>query len=698
MNSELKPVNRKTGNLIAKNIVILTVLIIVCALSIWAWFTQSTTATADGINVIAKAEGVEVSWDGVDYYYDLTAREEKDYKANITGYAKNLCDADGNPAPLKLVTGNGLDFFEPYVNRRTGTVLFDGDDKTKNWQGIDIYRGDNSDGKYIDLDVYFRGTNASNIYLAQDSKVTPQDNTTNGPHKSVYGNFSKDNIASATRLAFLDVNKTVDAEGNETESIGDCNFIWAPNANQILEGNSAGYDRYVKTDETPDFEPGDLGDVIDFTTQKDDYYLWLPTQYESDEKTQEAHLDSNKMEFKVYDEINNKGLYTFDFHIKAPTVSKDVTLLYYINKKANDNDPSNGEEWDCSDLYTYIDVSKSKNNNDYTDLTPNVALADTFNLNSKYVTNYLHPIQIFQNDRKAPAFFIGGDQFKGKDITVTIGYNPDAKEVIIIGYHCEGIKTYNRVGKAVQPEKYYELPNQTTNVALVSPQTGIAISADQYNKKQVTFSDNPANNNVTSLSITLSEQFTANKIGEGKEATYTFRNKKTGNYITISGGNFDWSGDPVQFSLHYDADFSGPLLKYEDYFLAVKNNEVVAVHKNNLDVSNAITVYIGSEYRFGPGNIENYKYYDNQLKKLVDLYPNPDINSTVKPRLYTTDAGEESQLEFGTCIAELTEENNYTAHIIVRLWVEGTDREAQTPLADGIFDISLHFTTKFLNK
>ena len=51
-----------------------------------------------------------------------------------------------------------------------------------------------------------------------------------------------------------------------------------------------------------------------------------------------------------------------------------------------------------------------------------------------------------------------------------------------------------------------------------------------------------------------------------------------------------------------------------------------------------------------------------------------------------------------TKIATLKKENSddeyFTAHIVMRIWAEGTDRDAKTPLADGIFDTSFHFISQ----
>lgn len=709
-----KPINRNTASIIAKCAVILVVLGVVCFFSIWAWFTQKTSATADGISVIAKAEGVEVSWDDVDYYYDLTAKEESEIQPGIKGAAKNLRDEDNNPLSLQLVSGNGLDFFEPYVNRRTGSVLYSGEDKTKNWQGVDIVHGENSQGKYIDLDLYFKGSNESNIYLAQDSSVNPVDKEESGPHQSEYGPFSKDHISAATRIAFLGTKKATDEDGNvildangkQVDVIDDCKFIWAPNNNVHLQGNSDGYNRVDEDylDSTSGTEAGNLGDSIPFTTKQDDYYLWLPTTYNSDDDTQESTLNSYKMNFTYYDTENKKGLYTYDFVIH-PTQDKDVTLLYFINKKADDGDASNGVEWDYTDRDTYIDVSKIEATNVEGTATPRVALSQTFNLKSKYVINYLNPTSTWQQDRKGAAFYIAGSQFRNVDITITFGYNPDTKQVVIVGYHCEGVKTYNRAEKEVTPQKFYELPNTTTNVALVSPTTSIAISSDTHNKKAVVFSDFPANNNVTSLSVTLAEQFTATKEGSGVEATYTFQSKKDNTkYISVIDGEFALSNTSTSFKLSHKEGFVGPVLTCkvgtENYCLAIVNNAVAAVKESELDLDYAITVYEGTEYKIVTQTQTLHQYYNNTINDATgSTYGLTTLNTSSTPKLYATntpDPEKPIETEFGECIATLTEENDYKAHIVIRIWVEGTDNEAQTPLAEGIFDIALHFTTKFL--
>lgn len=648
--------NRKTSRMIAKNLIILLVLAVIAFIVIWAWFTKGQSATANGINVKSRASGVEVSWDNSDFYYDLTALTDEDVVAGETGLAKNISGTANTPSPLKLVTGNGLKFFEPYLNRRTGTVLENADGS---WQGVDIVNGE---GKYIDIDLYFRSDAAKDIYLAGDSYVSPKSTT---ERYSDYGYFSKDYICAASRVAFLNANRD------------ECSFIWAPNSNYELKESQSGYTRVTEVKEAGGGSTGgDMGTVIGFTKQTDDYYLWLPTSYSNDPTTQSSMLEAHKMNFTVYDQVNNTGLYTYTYTITEPNTGANPTIIYYVNKSAN--------SWNSDDI-SYVDVSASKANNDLNDYNPKVALADTFNLNSTST----------QQDRKAPAFYIEG--FKTQSIDITIGYNPSNKEVIIIGYSSSGTdtKTYDRAGTGSEKINYYEIESNV-NTALVSPEAGTAISSGETLGTAVTFKDS-SKNNVTPLSITTTEQFTAKKTGEGAEATYQFVNAKSDKYLYVSSsGKVSLSTSHSDFTLAYVDGFTGPALKSGDYYIVMQNGELKGVTLDNLQTDNFVTVYTGSSYDLdtASSNTEIYKFYNSSS----DVKNIQTLNGTTTPKLFATGSNTEATVKVGnTKVATLAKENEdseyYTAHIVIRIWVEGTDRDALTPLADGIFDTSLHFVS-----
>lgn len=657
MNSDIKPVNRNTGKLIAKNIIILTVLITVCSLSIWAWFTQNKTALADGVYVKSKGEGVQVSWDGVNYYDNLQALKQEDISGDANGLALNISGKDGEPAPLSLVTGNGLQFFEPSLNRRLGTVLTNPDGS---WHGTDI-TSENSQGKYIDIDLYFRSESARSVFLAGDSKISPKSITN---RISEYGVFSKDNIASASRLAFLNEDKD------------ECAFIWAPNADNELVQNDAGYKKYTTTDtEGGGSTSGSLDDVIDFVEDiHGDYYLWLPTDYSDDPHTQDSSLVANKMKFTVYDRENNTGLYTCEYTITEPDTGKNPTIIYYINKSAS--------IWNSNDI-SYVDVSKSNANNDASDSYPKVALATDFNLSNTST----------QTDRKAPGFYVEG--FKTQEITITIGYNPVSREVVVIGYSSTGAqtKTYNRAGETLDSVIYYPLENDIT-CALVNPLSSSAVSQGNNFHKSISFIDSEKEN-VSPVSITLEEQFTTIKDGTGSAATYKFKSNNNNTYLTLTNGSVSFAATGSRFSLEYKDEVEGPLLKSGDYYLVIDQGKLKGVKADVLNTVTAVTVYTGTTYEFNTGLTQDkqlYQFYNSKTKLLETL------SSATSPKLFTsTNSDAEDTRVCSTPVTTLTKSagsDYYTSHIVMRVWVEGTDREAKTPLADGIFDISLHFTSQ----
>ncbi len=649
----------KKGIFVAKNLIIFAVLIAVCGLSVWSWMTWGQRTDADGLNVKSTADGVQVSWDGENFYDNLTARDKSDVVAEKTGLAKDLRNADGTPFNLDLISGNGLEFFEPYINRRTGLTLLNPD---SSWQGVKV-DDSNSNGRYIDLDLYFRSDSARDVYLAGDSSVSPKSPNGAGNY-SDYGTFSKDYISAASRVAFLNEKKD------------QCSFVWAPNANIQLIENESGYTKVTETQTTEaGLTGGSLGDVISYVSNTyGDYYLWLPTNYSSDPNTQDSSLTSNKMTFTVFDEANNTGLYTFEYTITEPNTGKDATIIYYINKS--------GSTWNSDDI-SYVAVTDSFYNNETTDSSPRVALSrDSFNLNTTST----------QQDRKAPAFYVQG--FKSQEIKITIGYNPATREVVVIDYSSTGkdTKSYSRLGYMVDEITYFELDNNET-CALVNSEGSVGLSSIVNFKKNVKFID-ADKNFVTPLSITRNELFTVVKTGDKHEATYKFRNASNNQYLTVSSGALSFSTTGSEFTLKYVEGLDCPVLSTGGYCLAFNNGVVKAVAEDSLNLKEAFTVYTGSAYALltKSTSYETYTYYDYDAKEVKEQ------NSSSSPKLFSTPTTAAATDKVGnTKIVTLTKENAddefYTAHIVIRIWVEGTDREAKTPLADGIFDVSLHFTS-----
>ena len=517
-----------------KMTVLLLSLIVMVFVGSLAWFTFGTKAYADGLSVRTKADGVQVSWDGVNYYDNLTATDKSQVVDSVRGMSYFYNPDDNNsPEILKLISGNGLNFFEPYVNRRTGQVFMSADGTS--YEGIEV-NDSNSEGRYIDVPLYFRSTTERAVYLAGDSRVEPKYTSS---RISDYGDFSKDHISAASRVAFLDEDKE------------NCSFIWAPNSNVELKESEAGY------------------------TLVKDHKL-----YESGGSGSGGELDGG----------------------------------------AEDND-------------------------------------------NKY---YLWTIE-------PTADYNVGDQRK------------------ITNSYC----------------------------ALVNQASGIAVSSSEHFKKSVLFKDS-TKESIWPISITIPEQFTAMKSGDGYEATYKFKSKGTKKFLSIAGGKLSL-GDSVgsDFTLDYVEGVTGPVLKSGDYYLVVKNGNITAVTADELVYSEIVTIYTGDAYTvIDNGALESYHFLDsaNGLQYLnanstPPLYASRnDASETTTVGVKIADINVEKEFEEAiewptsstdsTTSSELTEESKtakttyYTAKIYIRIWVEGTDREAKTPLAGGIFNTKLHFKSQ----
>ena len=195
-------------------------------------------------------------------------------------------------------------------------------------------------------------------------------------------------------------------------------------------------------------------------------------------------------------------------------------------------------------------------------------------------------------------------------------------------------------------------------------------------------------------SVTKSEFFTAKKTGEGAEATYQFQNVSTNKYLTVNNGDVSLSASGSVFTLAYIEGFYSPALKCGDYYLIYNGRKFAAYTIESFDTNDLATVFTGSSYRLLTNSeSETYKYYDSATNTEVTL------NENSTPPLFATATDESETTKVGdTPILTLTKASDdaefYTGKIIMRVWAEGTDRDALTPLADGIFDLSLHFTSK----
>ena len=187
--------NRKTGRMIAKNLIVLFTVALAGFFGIQAWFTQNQTATADGIEVECQApDGIEIA---------VVKHKDKAPTEYTTG--KITLKKANYPFLEKLqlteITGDGTYFNKPALYQTGGQAQVD----TKaDWSEAD------ANLHYLSFDLYIRSKSQYNISIGEKSTIkpdAPQLTTSDGTgikNKSKYGNFSRDSVVGAVRFSVVD--------------------------------------------------------------------------------------------------------------------------------------------------------------------------------------------------------------------------------------------------------------------------------------------------------------------------------------------------------------------------------------------------------------------------------------------------------------------------------------------------------------
>lgn len=207
--------NRKTGRMIAKNLIILVVLVFVAILAMWAWFTNKSSATADGINVTCNApDGIEIA---IVPHSDKVkiVPKDKDYKegtitlnANDYKFIKELS--------LTEITSDGIDFVKPMLRQENGVAI---PDDTVDWETA------TPNERYLSFDLYIRSKGTPTVYLDKGSKFSTLSTILTGGNagnKSTDLDISRDAIVGATRFSIYE---DITNEGVKTSTR---RILWIP--------------------------------------------------------------------------------------------------------------------------------------------------------------------------------------------------------------------------------------------------------------------------------------------------------------------------------------------------------------------------------------------------------------------------------------------------------------------------------------
>lgn len=226
--------NRKTGRMIAKNLIVLFTVALAGFCGIQAWFTDKRSAEANGIAVECQApDGIEIAVVG---HGDPAPANDKYTVGNITLNKANCKFLE--KLQLTEITGDGTYFSKPALIQSGGQALVDPDAE---------WSDPTANEHYLSFDLYIRSKSQYNISIGKKSTIkpdAPQLTTQDGTgikNKSKYGNFSRDSVVGAVRFSVVDYKSAPPSK----------KLLWLPAPNILLTQN---VDEYTLSDNMPSGE------------------------------------------------------------------------------------------------------------------------------------------------------------------------------------------------------------------------------------------------------------------------------------------------------------------------------------------------------------------------------------------------------------------------------------------------------------
>lgn len=225
--------NRKTGRMIAKNLIVLFTVALAGFCGIQAWFTDKQSAEADGINIECQApDGIEIA---VVKHEDPAPKDDAAYKNTIELNSKNYSFIDD--IKMTEVSSDGYTFYKPPLKQENGVAS----------PILDVADWDLAESSvhFLSFDLYVRSKSKFDIYLDSKSKISPNaKNLTgeNADNKSDFGEsgeskgISRDCVTGAVRFSVANY-KTYETK-----------LLWIPAPNIFLNVNSDTTQYSVNTD------------------------------------------------------------------------------------------------------------------------------------------------------------------------------------------------------------------------------------------------------------------------------------------------------------------------------------------------------------------------------------------------------------------------------------------------------------------
>ncbi len=650
-----QPKNRK---LVAKNVVLAFVVFVILLLCVLAWFSSRNEATASGLSVkTSGSSGLEVSLDGGRHW---STKWSSDGVEDEEGWqvSEELKKFASGGSLMQLLSGDGRDLYYP--------KNVDANGEAKNFEKI----SDDKAGDYcLEFEAYFRSESKSAVSLTSESFVLPYNKDDETRIDSTYG-FSPDYIAGAARVAFL--KKTGDDKAPVLTKTG----LWIPNPFYHLGSTSGTNYKYKKM---PDNYGGSVvttpgGGPTD-TTGKSDYYFWTSSVALKRDNSNHSEVLSNMI--KIPMQKIDDGKYYCQFYTVQPMPGR-VEQVFSINQKET--------EWD-----TQYDIISSGYAFTQDVVNPDNSRKIDWNL-------YSGTYNLTNSDGKTYVFH--HLDYKDKDLQST----DETSELVRVV-----LDTKNKVVSLFEPDNSQVSISKPEGTGKLQEGEEIVVTKGATTGMSNTLAGtrfDPAGTNSECDLVVAAVHSTDNK--------YKFKFKNAEKYLAVDSNGALTTVSNIDNAGYFHIIFSETKTQDEE------NNEIceklLAYISTDSDGNQSIEYVTLSDSAFvlsssyGTGymiyqkiqtDYTNFSFDENGTPETEDeswgkTYYYFDDKTKTKAALDSKEYSTTPQACTKLVTLEKTEEMGgntyYTGKLIVRIFAEGYDREAQKPMEKGKIKVNLQFS------
>lgn len=713
LNEEMEKSNHK---LMVKYIALSVVIFVILILCVLAWFTSKTEANASGLTIKATADnGLQVA---ITDHKVVTEGGNTVHKNEWTSYAyqQTYHSSFTSTNRLPLISGDGLQFFEPsfvkvaedYTDKLDIDVLDSAGQVS--WFDVTNVRNDitHEKAKYIEYKLKFRNDKKSNVFLTGDSKVTPDSSAAYDPltydENLNQSNFSKNFISATARIAFL--NKVT--EGN-TEKLNVHN-LWIPNDDiELTHTDRTEKDVITYEEQSPE---GTVKKVAGSSSgipsggERTDYYVWWngADTFTGGQPDAMVEYYRNMKDYKS--QLMDAGDYYYcKMHAPETGTSAEgdraffVTTGNTISLESRSNGMYIGNKFDLigtSVSKQYVDsegtyVTVQFMSDDY-----NIAYQKNGDNDYSYIMN-CEKVYVSPHKGEVDYYLIIDKDGTVKDIVLDDGlggtepsysvdinknvYVPEDGDVLLIsadnGSNNYGLSSTltSAVSVGMSPSGAGH-PTWTVTGATAS---GSFKLQDVTSGKYLSVTEDGL-----SLSDTGTEFYAVTKYEETVNGTATTTNLNGVMLYSLDNNCFvNFNGTKFTTSSDFDTTYTYHIYKQNSKSQVVPGSWGILTKRTAPQATPESTFYYrtvdpSEEKKTVRRQLTNYILSDD-LDDIPTEYT-PTVNMTTYPNFIVSIGGEPNSQGF-----YVSEE------ITVRIWGEGYDREAQTPLQGGWMNVDLHF-------